>query len=68
MYGLDWDGPPVHEANDTVTVPDTLSPLLPHEISLLQTLIDPLQPCDDLGVSMYGATRQFVRDIVDQRH
>ena len=68
MFGIDWDGPPVHDdEEDTVVVPVTPTPLLPEEFSLLQTLIDPSQPCDDFGIAMYTATREYVRDVLSHR-
>ena len=68
MFGIDWEGPPAEDNNqDMVTIPDTPSPLLPNEFDLLRTLIHPLHPCDDLGISMYCATREFVRDVIAER-
>ena len=68
MFGIDWEGRPVQDDGDAVVnVPDTLCPLLPRELALLQTLVDPLQPCDDFGITMYGATREFVTDVLSQR-
>ena len=43
-------------------MPEVPSFLSDSELSLLQTLIDPLQECDDFGKRLYVAARQIVRE------
>ena len=50
-----------------VEVPSTDCPLQPHELEILQTFVDPMAECADLGVSLYAATKQFVEFCVTQR-
>ena len=51
-YGIDWCGPAVIiEDEPTVSVPATIDPQEPHELVVLETLVDPLDECDDLGVA-----------------
>ena len=60
-YGIDWDGPSAVDNDHTVEVPAVSCPL--HQV--LQSSINPLDECDDLGVSMYAATRAFVEYCID---
>ena len=48
-------------------VPSTDSPLEPHELIALQTLIDPLAESDELGMDLYTITKQFVEFCIAQR-
>ena len=41
-------------------VPVTHNPLNPQQMSELKLAVDPLQQCDDLGVSLYVLARAFV--------
>ena len=52
------------DAAEQVTVPDIPNFLNSCQLSLLQTIIDPLQQCDDYGKSIYIATRQLVRQMI----
>lgn len=57
---MDWEGPPADDDDDDehrVIFPDTAS----------TTLVDPLHPCNDFGISMYCATRDFVRGVLSER-
>ena len=66
FVGVDWEGPPVNHEESRVTVPDTTCLLSTTELLLLNTLI---APCDDFGVSIYLAAREFLCDLQtsDQR-
>ena len=59
---IDWDGPAV-TGNDTdsVEIPITTNPLTTQQLSELRQTVDPLEQCDDLGVSLYVITRTLVR-------
>ena len=56
----------VDEAQGRVIVPEIPSYLDASQLSFLGTLVDPLQQCDDHGKGYYIATRQLVREMVDQ--
>lgn len=43
-----------------VEVPATDNPLTPQQIAELRAAVNPLQDCDNLGVSLYLLTRAFV--------
>ena len=64
-YGIDWDGPSAVDNDHTVEVPAVPCPLQRQELDVLQSSINPLDECDDLGVSMYAATRAFVEYCID---
>lgn len=61
-YGIDWDGPCVADVADNtgVQVPPTASPLSDHQMEQLKELVDPMLPCDDHGVTLYSAVKEFV--------
>ena len=50
-----------------VQVPTMDSPLQPHELAILQTIIDPLEEDNDMGVRSYAATKLFVEYCQTQR-
>ena len=57
-YGIDWSGPvPDCVVGERVVVPDTPKPLSTSQLSILETLVDPLDHCDDFGKKLYVATR-----------
>lgn len=61
MYGVDWDGPAVVENDDIrVEVPHTPTPLSLEHMATLERIVDPLEECEDHGVSLYNITRTFV--------
>ncbi len=64
QYGIDWNGPPAVDDDNTVEVPAISCPLQNQELDLLRSFINPLDECDDLGVSIYAATRSFVEDCI----
>lgn len=69
IFGVDWGAPPaLDDGEQRVVVPDTPCALLPHEFSLLKSLINPLRTCDDFGIAMYCATRAFVSDVLSERN
>ena len=55
-YGIDWDGPCVTNIVENVEVPSTISPLSDEQMEELKQLVDPLQHCNDHGISLYTAT------------
>lgn len=62
-YGIDLSGPScIDTDNERVIVPEVPSILNDSELSLLQTLVNPLEQCDDYGRGFYVAARQIVRD------
>ena len=63
-YGIDWDGPPVVDSNEGVTVPTTSIPLNDHQMETLKSLVDPLSECEDHGVTFYVAVRAFVHTLI----
>uniref|UniRef100_A0A1X7TW60 Uncharacterized protein n=1 Tax=Amphimedon queenslandica TaxID=400682 RepID=A0A1X7TW60_AMPQE len=58
-YGVDWDGPAVLD-NEDITVPPENCPLSEEQLALLKQSVDPLQDCEDYGVPLYVAVRNFV--------
>ena len=68
-YGIDWFGPTAEDEDrvEQVIVPRIPDLLGDSELSVLQTVIDPLQQCDDYGRAMYIATNSLVRDMIDRR-
>ena len=66
-YGIDWSGPTsTYETEGHVVVPDIPDCLSADQLSSLKSLVNPLTPCDDHGKRFYVATRQLVREILDQ--
>ena len=63
-YGIDWDGPPVVDVDEGVTVPSTTAPLSNEYMDTLRSMVDPLSECEDHGVTFYVAVREFVRAIL----
>lgn len=59
MNGIDWEGPPVIEPNNTeiVEIPESRVHLTCRQT---QEHIDPCQPSDDFGVSIYVAACAFI--------
>ena len=53
-----------NEASDRVIVPDIPTFLDAPQLSILKTIVDPLESCDDNGKSYYIATRQLVREML----
>ena len=41
---------------ERVEVPDTPNPLSAQQLVELRELVDPLAPCDDLGISLFART------------
>ncbi len=68
-FGIDWSGSAVLEEDlTTVEVPSTVSPLQPHEVDVLQAFIDPMSECEDFGVHLYAATKQFVQEVLSMNN
>lgn len=51
---------------EQVTVPEIPEFLTSDQMTFLKSLVNPLKPCDDYGKNFYVATRQLVRDMIDQ--
>lgn len=45
---------------ESVDVPLMQNPLSSHHMDALKQAIDPLEQCDDHGISLYNITRTFV--------
>ena len=61
LYGVDWQGPvSQYEDVEHVEVPSIAVNLTSQQLMELQQSVHPLEECDDLGVSLYIATRTFV--------
>lgn len=71
-YGIDWSSPTATRYEeqeseiDRVIVPRVPLLLNNSQFSHLQTLINPLQHCDDYGKSFYVTARQVVREMLTQ--
>ena len=66
-YGIDWDGPTFRgedDAGDGVIVPEVPIYLDSSQLSILKTIVNPLEECDDYGRSYFVATRQLVREML----
>ena len=61
-YGVDWEGP-ISNSEDVecVEVPPMSLDLSPQQLVELHRSVDPLEQCDDLGVSLYVTARTFIR-------
>ena len=56
---MDWFGPAgVEQGEDGIQVSANDCPLLPHELAILTTMIDPLDENDDMGVNSLFSTAQ----------
>ena len=64
-YGIDWNGPTGVD-HETVVVPDTENPLSPAQLDLLRDTINPMEECDQYGISLYLATKAFVASYIAQ--
>jgi len=65
-YGIDWFGPSsAEETESCVIVPEIPNYLNTCQLSFLQSLVDPLKPCDDYGKGFYVITRQLVREMIE---
>lgn len=62
-FGIDWNGPVVAQVQEehVVTVPNTSCPLNEESLEQLKTLVNPLVDCDDHGVILYIAAKEFVQ-------
>ena len=60
-YGVDWNAPAIIE-DETATIefPSTHVPLQQHELTVLQTEVNPLEECDDTEIKLCVITKQFV--------
>ena len=62
-FGIDWNGPIVTQVNEQVVVPITHCPLQNEELEQLKSLVNPMVTCDDYGVVLYIAAREFIRNL-----
>ena len=53
------------EAQERVVVPEIPDVLSLNQKSFLQSLVNPLDQCDDYGKQFYVAARQLVREMLD---
>ena len=64
-YGVDMSGPVcLADDSERVVVPEVPSILNDTQVSLLHSLVDPLEPCDDCGKGYYITARLIVRDSI----
>ena len=63
-YGIDLSGPVCLADDSERVMPEVPSILNDTQVSLLRSLVDPLEPCDDCGKGYYITARQIVRDNV----
>ena len=49
---------------ERVEVPDTPNLLNSQQMDKLRELVDPLAPCDDLGISLYPSTCMAVESFI----
>ena len=63
-YRVDEEGPlPLEMDCDDVVVPGTVVPLVRRQLDSFQQAVDPLEQCDDLGVSMFVRAKQLLSQI-----
>ena len=48
---------------DDVVVPGTVVPLVRRQLDSFQQAVDPLEQCDDLGVSMFVRAKQLLSQV-----
>ena len=63
LYGIDWDAPLSCDADESVNaviIPSTDCPLSGDDFARLRREVDPLQQCEDYGISQYLDTVHFV--------
>ena len=64
-YGIDLSGPVcLADDSERVVVPEVPSILNDTQVSLLRSLVNPLESCDDCGKGYYITARQIVRDSI----
>ena len=63
-YGIDWEGPTHSQEREQVEIPTTSSPLTVQQTAELTRAINPMEPCQDLGVELYLATMAFVNACI----
>ena len=54
--------------SEQVEIPTTSSPLTVQQTAELTRAINPMEPCQDLGVELYLATRAFVNACIYINH
>ena len=67
-YGVDEEGPlPLEmDCDDDVVVPETIVPLVGRQLNAFQQAVDPLEQCDDLGISMFVRAKQLLSQLLGQ--
>ena len=67
-YGVDEEGPLSLEmdCDDDVVVSGTIVPLVGRQLDAFQQAVDPLEQCDDLGVSMFVRAKQLLSQLLEQ--
>lgn len=62
-YGIDWDGPPPLDLNNSsVVIPEINCPLSSSELVELHSLYNPLSSCSDFGINVYLDVLTFVEN------
>ncbi len=64
-YGIDWGGPNPGDLDTTVTVPETICPLMACEMQELQSAVAPLSFSNEYGMDSYERTLDFVASKLD---
>ena len=66
-YGVDEEGPlPLEVDCDDVVVPETIVPLVGRQLDTFQQVVDPLEQCNDLGVSTFVRAKQLLSQLLGQ--
>ena len=66
-YGIDEQGYPCSEIEESVPIPETSLDLTDEELAPLHQTIDPLSSSDNHGIELYEQTLQFIHDVFRQR-
>jgi len=66
-YGIDEQGYPCSEIEESVPIPETSLDLIDEELASLHHTIDPLSSSDNHGIELYEQTLQFIHDVFRQR-
>ena len=68
MYGIDWNGPVVaesHHDHDQVAVLETQCLLTSNQLQNISSTVNPMEECNDYGLSLYIATRDLVNTYMN---
>lgn len=63
FYGIDWDGPtPDDDDVNIVDVPEASTILTPEQLADLSNTYNPLEECEDFGMTIYFNVRRYLFD------